>query len=90
MVRASDIQPPNTSLDISDRWMNVVRRLRSAARGNRGLAFVKIIVMVGTDGEPKLWTDPTLVLLEPKLRAEDVMDNMSQEEMAQMLRAMTE
>lgn len=90
MVKPSDIQSPDTPLDISKKWMNIVRRLRSAARGQRGVAFIKVIVMVDSNGEPLIWTDPRMTLLEPKLSAEDVMRKQSPEELSQILQIMTD
>lgn len=84
------VQPVDQPQEISRKWMNVVRRLRSTARGQMGIAFVKVIVMVDKSGEPVIWTDPKLTLIEPKLRVEDVLDKLDEDEMAQLLRAMVE
>ena len=52
--------------DIKPQWLNVIRRLQSACYGNQGLAVLSIRVLVGADGEPICWTEPSRVKLEPK------------------------
>lgn len=89
-IKPSDIQPQDAPLDISKKWMNIVRRLRSAARGQRGVAFIKVIVMVDSNGEPLMWTDPRMTLMEPKFAAEEVMRKQSPEELSQILQIMTD
>lgn len=57
-------------LDIKPMWLNVVRRLQSVSRKQAGYAVVSIRVLVNSDGEPLLWSDPTVARLEPMRAAE--------------------
>lgn len=52
--------------DVQPQWLNVVRRLQSVSVGHRGLAIVKIAVLVDERGTPIQWAEPTRKLLEPK------------------------
>jgi hypothetical protein len=56
----------NITDDIKPQWLNVIRRLQSACYGNQGLAVLSIRVLVDSEGEPVLWTEPSRVKLEPK------------------------
>lgn len=72
MTTTSTVPGAEISYDLTDdvkpQWLNVIRRLQSACHGNRGLAVLSIRVLVGADGEPICWTEPTRVKLEPKSR----------------------
>ena len=52
--------------DIRPKWLNVIRRLQQTARGQQGLAVIKIAVVVDENGDPIQWTSPSVTLFEPK------------------------
>ena len=92
MVSATDIQPPDApqTLNLSRAWLNVVRRIQSIARHQEGIALIKLIVMVDSNGEPQVWTAPSMTLLEPKLRAEELMKKLSDDQLGRILQALGE
>lgn len=89
-IRPSDVQPASAPIDLSRGWLNIVRRIKSVGRGQQGVALVKVIVLVDEQGEPQMWTAPTMTLLEPKLKVEDLLKKLSPEQMAQVLQTIGE
>jgi len=67
----------NITDDIKPQWLNVIRRLQSACYGNQGLAVLSIRVLVDSEGEPVLWTEPTRVKLEPKSAGLEMLLNLT-------------
>lgn len=64
--------------DIQPSWLNVVRRLQSAAsEANSYPAFVSITVLVDEYGHPRLWTEPRCTKMEPKQHAVDRLNDIS-------------
>lgn len=60
-------------LDVKACWFNPIRRLQSAAQKSTGLAIVSMKFLVNEVGEPIQWTEPELVLLEPKKSKEAIL-----------------
>lgn len=61
--------------DVQPQWFNLIRRLQSVAKqGNQGLAIIRISVLVDSEGHPISWVEPTRILLEPKRKAEQVIE----------------
>ncbi len=79
------IQPASAPIDISKAWFSVIRRLKSLGRQQKGLALIKVIILLDESGEPQLWTAPTLTLLEPMSRVEDLLKKLPEEKLAQIL-----
>lgn len=53
--------------DIQSSWLNVVRRLQSAAEDGRGnYTIVSIHILVDKNGNPRLWTLPKGRMIEPR------------------------
>ena len=53
--------------DVKPQWLSVIRRLQSALSGNRGNAIVSINVLVDAESVPRLWTEPVVKRIEPKV-----------------------
>ncbi len=64
--RPSDIRP-----QWYKQFLKIVRRLQSVGRNNDGFAIVSITVLINKDGNPVFYTEPKMILLEPK-RAIDI------------------
>ena len=48
-------------------WDDVIARLRSLApKADQGPSILGIRILCDTDGQPVLWTKPTVTVLEPK------------------------
>lgn len=64
----------NTDEILFRRWLNVIRRLDSAATEfHQGYGIIGMQILVGPDGEPKFWTAPNTTALEPRrVRVTDV------------------
>lgn len=60
--------------DIRPQWLNVARRIQSAACRQNGIAVVTIKVIVGADGNPILYEEPTLVKIEPVSQAHRLLE----------------
>lgn len=60
-------------LDIKASWLNPIRRLQSVCSKNHGIAVVSMSFLIDADGNPRLWTEPKLTLIEPKANAEDML-----------------
>lgn len=60
--------------DINPRWLNVVRRLQSAGEPYKNsFTIVTIHVLVGPDGDPKLWAKPSCRVIEPRRAVDSVL-----------------
>lgn len=53
-------------LDVKVQWLNVIRRLQSACSENHGIAIISISILIDECGNPKFWTEPKMIKLEPK------------------------
>lgn len=51
--------------DIKPHWFNLIRRLQSVARQQRGHAVITVSVIVDANGKPIVWTEPRMVKIEP-------------------------
>lgn len=58
--------------DLHSDWLNVLRRIQSAVKDERGAAVVTIHVVVNGNAEPRFWTEPQLIKIEPVSRAADI------------------
>ena len=57
--------------DIQSAWLNIARRLQSAAATQQGAAIITIkIVVNGT--QPIYWTEPEVKKIEPKARCDEI------------------
>ena len=54
--------------DVKSPWLNVIRRLQSVSCNQKGFAIVSIQILVDESGCPILWTEPSMVKLEPQSR----------------------
>lgn len=54
-------------------WFDLARRLQLAARQANGPAVISIQILVGDRYLPAAWSEPNIVKLEPRLRANDAM-----------------
>ena len=59
--RPLDIRPPWW-----EQFKKIIRRLQSVGRNNDGFAVVSITVLINKDGNPVFYTEPKMILLEPK------------------------
>jgi hypothetical protein len=62
----------DTPQNIQPAWYSLISRLQSVSKSG-GIAILHITVMVDPDGTPILWTEPQRVLIEPKSRANAIM-----------------
>lgn len=53
------------SADLRPKWLNFTRYLQKAACKNAGIAVVSSQVVVGSDGNPITWTEPSITRLGP-------------------------
>jgi len=57
--------------DIQLAWLNIARRLQSAAAQSQGAAVIEIkIVANGT--QPLYWTEPKITKIEPKAKCDEI------------------
>lgn len=61
-------------VDIKACWFNPIRRLQSVAAKSTGMSIVTMKFLLNEEGEPVQWTDPTIVLLEPKRDLKTILD----------------
>lgn len=54
-------QPHN----IKPQWNGVVQRMQGVAAKQSGYALLTITILVGPDGNPKFWVEPSLKRIEP-------------------------
>lgn len=59
--------------DIQLAWLNVARRLQAAASTQGGAAVISVHIIV-SGAHPVFWTEPEVVKLEPKARAETIIE----------------
>lgn len=64
---------PRHPLDVRPCWFNPIRRLQSVARNQSGMAIVSMKFLVNENGDPVLWTDPKVTLLEPGRNKDAIM-----------------
>jgi len=57
--------------DIQSAWLNVARRLQASAAKQDGTAIISVKIVV-SGVNPVFWTEPEVVKLEPKARAETI------------------
>ena len=57
--------------DLQPIWLNVARRLQSAAAKQDGAAIISVKIVV-SGVNPVFWTEPEVVKLEPKARSETI------------------
>jgi len=49
------------------RWGNIAKRLESISKAHKsGYAVATMTILIGPDGSPQFWTEPSVVQLEPK------------------------
>lgn len=61
--------------DVRPEWMNVVRRLQSAAcGGSDGCKLITLTILTGTDGNPIVWSSPSVEAsnVEPARRVDAI------------------
>jgi len=58
--------------DIKHGWKNVARRMQSVSKSG-GLSLVSIVVLVDSNGDPQLWTSPSVKNIEPKMASHDIL-----------------
>lgn len=51
---------------IRRQWQKFANRMQHTARKQAGYAVIKVTVLVDASGDPVLWTEPDMTLLEPK------------------------
>ena len=57
--------------DIQLAWLNIARRLQSAAATQQGAAVIEVKVVVnGT--QPLYWTEPKVMRIEPRARRDEI------------------
>ena len=57
--------------DIQPAWLNVARRLQSAAAKQEGAAVISVQIIV-SGVNPVFWTEPEIVKLEPKAKGAEI------------------
>lgn len=53
-------------LDVSPRWLDLIRKVMAEAKSNNGNAIVHVNILMNEHGEPVIWTTPTVVKIEPR------------------------
>lgn len=48
-------------------WENFALRAQNVQRPDETPAIIQMTVLVNSDGNPKLWTQPKVILLEPRV-----------------------
>lgn len=61
---------PTQTSHIRPQWLSVTARMQQAANTQSGAAVLTIKIVIGPDGNPYYWTEPEILRLEPKSRAE--------------------
>jgi len=53
--------------DIHHNWLNVIRRIQSCSRSKNvvNCAIVSVNVVINERGEPIIWAEPKVTLIEP-------------------------
>ena len=53
--------------DIHHNWLNVIRRIQSVSRSRNvtNCAIVSVNVVINDRGEPIIWAEPKVTLIEP-------------------------
>jgi len=57
--------------DLQPAWLNVARRLQSAAAKQDGTAIISVKIVV-SGVNPVFWTEPEIVKLEPKAKGAEI------------------
>lgn len=55
---------------IRQEWLSVVARLQQMASSQNGAAIITMTVVVGPDGNPSFWSEPSMKKLEPRSRGD--------------------
>ena len=59
---------PNNDRDqLKTAWMNFALRAQNVQRPEDTPAIIQMTVLVNRDGNPFLWTEPKVILLEPRV-----------------------
>jgi hypothetical protein len=68
-------------------WRDFALRAQSIARNNKNATIIRMTVLVNTDGNPMLWTEPKIIKLEPRLSFDfaSLDRNLNQEELLALL-----
>ena len=71
-ANAATSNPPPRPLptDISPRWLDLIRKVRSECADNNGNAIVHLNILINEKDEPVLWTIPSVVKIEPRRSSE--------------------
>lgn len=48
-------------------WKNFALRAQNVQRPDETPAIIQMTVLINSDGNPKLWTQPKVILLEPRV-----------------------
>lgn len=62
---------------IRSAWLPFLSRLQSVAGKQRGHAIIRMIVIVDSEGNPVIWSEPKMTKLEPVSRTSDFLEQMS-------------
>lgn len=67
LIRAADNGPlpANYPENLRPRWNGVFQRMQGVAAKQNGYALLTVTILVGPDGDPKYWLEPTLKKIEP-------------------------
>ena len=58
--------------DIKESWLNPIRAIQAACRGNKGIAYVTVTILVDKNDAIR-WTEPQLTKIHPaKITASNV------------------
>lgn len=70
MYHVNPKSPPKADKDrnvLKLPWKNFALRAQNVQRPDDTPAIIQMTVLVGRDGNPRLWTQPKVILLEPRI-----------------------
>ena len=72
---------------LKPKWRDFALRAQNIARQHKNATIIQMTVLVNSDGNPLIWTEPKVISLEPRLNFDfaSLDRNLSQEQMLALL-----